>query len=239
MDFIDRWLTPIQRQEDTMHQGTVDFLRYLAQIPDENTDDSSKLPSLQEMSAHLGVSVSKLREHLEVARALELVDVRPRLGIRRIPFSFTPAVRLSLVYGVHLDHQHFEQYADLRNKLEHAYWYQAVAALTPDDHRCLQRLVDQALQKLNGVPVRIPHEEHRELHMAIYRRLDNPFVQGLLEAFWDAYESFGLNLYADYDYLQQVWRYHREMVDSILAGDFDTGLQALIAHKDLLHHRPS
>ncbi len=222
-----------------MHQGTVDFLRYLAQIPDENTEDSSKLPSLQEMSAHLGISVSKLREHLEVARALELVDVRPRLGIRRIPFSFTPAVRLSLVYGVHLDRQYFEQYADLRNKLEYAYWHQAVAALTSEDHRYLQHLVDQALQKLNGVPVRIPHEEHRELHMAIYRRLNNPFVQGLLEAFWDAYESFGLNLYADYDYLQRVWRYHREMVDSILAGDFDAGLQALVAHKDLLHHRPS
>ncbi|GAB4525083.1 MAG: hypothetical protein Fur0018_09230 [Anaerolineales bacterium] len=222
-----------------MHQGTVEFLRYLAQIPAQSPDDPSRLPSLQEMSAEMKISVSKLREHLEVARALGLVDVRPRLGIRRIPFSFTPAVRLSLVYGVHLNRQHFDQYADVRDKLERAYWHQAVSLLTPEDHRYLQGLVAQALHKLNGVPVRIPHDEHRELHMAIYSKLDNSFVHGLLAAFWDAYESFGLNLYADYDYLQRVWRYHGEMVDAIQAGDFERGLQALIAHKDLLHHRPA
>jgi len=222
-----------------MHQGTVEFLRYLAQAPDGVDAEQPKLPSLQEMSADLGVSVSKLREHLEVARALDLVDVRPRLGIRRVPFSFAPAVRLSLVYAIHLNRQYFEQYADVRNKLEQAYWRQAVSMLTPEDHADLQALMERAWQKLDGTPVRIPHVEHRELHLMIYRKLENPFVLGLLEAFWDAYESFGLNLYADYDYLRQVWQYHQEMVDAIRAGDFDKGLQALVAHKDLLHHRPA
>ncbi len=221
-----------------MHQGTVDFLRYLAQVPNGEENKQAKLPSLQDMSADLNVSVSKLREHLEVARALDLVDVRPRLGIRRLPYSFAPAVRLSLVYAIHLDREYFEYYADLRNQLEQAYWYRAVALLEPEDHAHLQTLMNRAWEKLDGTPVRIPHEEHRELHMAIYRKLENPFVLGLLEAFWDAYESFGLNLYADYDYLRQVWRYHQAMVDAIQQGDFDEGLQALVEHKDLLHHRP-
>ncbi len=222
-----------------MHQGTVEFLRYLAQTPNGGDAAQTKLPSLQEMSSDLGVSVSKLREHLEVARALDLVDVRPRLGIRRVPFSFAPAVRLSLVYAIHLDRRYFDYYADVRNKLEQAYWFQAVSMLTPEDHADLQALMERAWQKLDGTPVRIPHEEHRELHLMLYRKLQNPFVLGLLEAFWDAYESFGLNLYADYDYLRQVWRYHQQMVDAIRAGDFEEGLQALIAHKDLLHHRPA
>ncbi len=222
-----------------MQQGTVDFLRYLAQVPNGDGGEPAKLPSLQDMSTDLDVSVSKLREHLEVARALDLVDVRPRLGIRRLPYSFAPAVRLSLVYAIHLDREYFEHYADLRNQLEQAYWHRAVSLLEAEDHAYLQTLMSRAWEKLNGTPVRIPHEEHRELHMAIYRKLENPFVLGLLEAFWDAYESFGLNLYADYDYLRQVWQYHQEMVDAIRQGDFEKGLQALIEHKDLLHHRPA
>ena len=67
---------------------------------------------------------------------------------------------------------------------------------------------------------------------------ENPFVSGILEAYWEAYEAVGLNLYADYSYLEQVWNYHRQMVDSICNGDFDAGYQALVEHKDMLYHRP-
>jgi DNA-binding GntR family transcriptional regulator len=94
------------------------------------------------------------------------------------------------------------------------------------------------LEKLNGQTIQIPHQEHRQLHLGIYRRLDNPFVLGLLEAYWEAYEAVGLNLYTDIGYLQQVWAYHEEMVQSICDGDFARGYQALIEHKDLLYHRP-
>jgi DNA-binding GntR family transcriptional regulator len=74
--------------------------------------------------------------------------------------------------------------------------------------------------------------------LKIYSRLENPFVQGLLEAYWEAYEEVGLNLYTDLNYLQQVWEYHEEMVAAICDGDFTRGYAALIQHKDLLFHRP-
>jgi DNA-binding GntR family transcriptional regulator len=61
-------------------------------------------------------------------------------------------------------------------------------------------------------------------------------VLGILEAFWDAYEAVGLSVYADYNYLQEVWEYHRQMVEAINDGDFDSGYQALVSHKDLLFH---
>ena len=93
-------------------------------------------------------------------------------------------------------------------------------------------------QKLNGSPIRIPHVEHRQLHLTIYRRLDNPFVLGILEAFWDAYESARFNLYSDYHYLQDVWNYHQQMVNAICSGNFDAGHQALSEHTDLLYHHP-
>ena len=79
--------------------------------------------------------------------------------------------------------------------------------------------------------------EHRLLHLTIYNKLDNPFVSGLLEAYWEAYEAVGLNLYAGYTYLEEVWTYHQQMVDGIFSGDLEAGYQALIEHTDLIRHR--
>ena len=62
--------------------------------------------------------------------------------------------------------------------------------------------------KLSQDRIQIPHPEHRAFHLTIYSRLHNPFVLGLLEAYWDGYEAVELNTYADYGYLQEVWSYH-------------------------------
>ena len=73
----------------------------------------------------------------------------------------------------------------------------------------------------------------------IYRRLENPFVMGLLEAYWDAYEGVGLNVFAgSYEYLQKVWQYHELMVESICSGDYQAGREALVTHIGLLYQRP-
>ena len=76
------------------------------------------------------------------------------------------------------------------------------------------------------------------LHLCVFGKLGNPFVLGILEAYWEAYEAVGLNVYTDYGYLREVWTYHQKMVDAILAGDIDAGYQALVDHTDLLYHRP-
>jgi DNA-binding FadR family transcriptional regulator len=184
------------------------------------------------------VSLASLREQLEVARALGLVEVRPRLGTRRRTYSFTPAIRQSLGYALALDDEHFRKYAELRNHVESAFWYQAVQKLTDEDKRELQSLVIRAWEKLRGSPIQVPHEEHRNLHLRIYSRLENPFVTGILEAYWEAYEAVGLNVFAgSYEYLEEVWRYHQKMVEAICDGDFEAGYQALVAHTDLLYQR--
>jgi DNA-binding FadR family transcriptional regulator len=217
------------------------FLTYLVSSPAQNGsagNEPAPIPSLTELSKELGVSVASLREQLEVAKALGLVEVRPRTGIRRLPYTFFPAVFQSLSYAIHLDRSYFEAFSELRNQIEAAFWDKAVRLLTAEDHLALQTLMTQAWEKLRGSPVQIPHLEHRQLHLKIYSQLGNPFVQGVLEAYWQAYEEAGLNVYADYHYLQEVWKYHQEMVDAICAGEYERGYQALIEHKDLLYHRP-
>jgi DNA-binding FadR family transcriptional regulator len=211
-----------------------EFLRYLA--THEEVDHG--LPSLKNLSVELGVSLASLREQLEVARALGLVEVKPRLGTRRRTYSFTPAIRQSLGYALALDDEHFRKYAELRIHVESAFWSKAVQKLTDEDKRELQALVARAWGKLRGSPIQVPHEEHRNLHLQIYSRLENPFVTGILEAYWEAYEAVGLNVFAgSYEYLQEVWQYHQKMVEAICDGNFEAGYEALVAHTDLLYHR--
>ena len=63
-----------------------EFLEYLKEfVVDE--DDNDQLPSLSVLSEELDVSVARLREQLEVAKALGFVDVRPRTGIKRLEYN--------------------------------------------------------------------------------------------------------------------------------------------------------
>ena len=224
-----------------LHERTVsdtlsEFLRYLARHEEIN---GQGLPTLKELSREFGVSIASLREQLEVARALGLVEVKPRTGTKRLPYSFTPAVRQSLRYALALDNEHFQKFSELRNHIEGAYWYEAVQLLTEEDKQELQNLLARAKEKLNGNSIKIPHEEHRQLHMVIYQRLENPFVIGLLEAYWDAYEAVGLNVFTGgLSYLEQVWEYHTQMVEAICNEDYEAGYKAFIQHADLLYHRP-
>lgn len=213
-----------------------EFLSYLAHYESTN---GQRLPALSKLCAELGVSMASLREQLEVARALGLVEVRPRTGTKRLPYSFAPAVRQSLRYALILNNENFRKYSELRNHIEGAYWFEAVPLLLEEDKQELKDLLERAKEKLNGNPIQIPHEEHRQLHMVIYQRLENPFVTGLLEAYWDAYETVGLNVFTGgLSYLEEVWEYHTQMVQAICNDNYEAGYQALIQHTDLLYHRP-
>lgn len=218
------------------HNGTVhsEFIDYLLTAASQSGD---RLPPLHELSSELGLSVGKLREQLEVARMLGLVEVSPRRGITRTEYNFLPSVRLSLLTALTIDRRHFDAFSSLRSHLEVAYWHEAVALLTPVDKERLRTLVGAAWQKLNQPRAQIPYQEHREFHLTIFRRLENPFVLGLLEAYWDGYEAVELNTYADYRYLEKVWQYHERIVDAICSGDFDKGQALLIEHMRLLSSR--
>lgn len=211
----------------------------LSYIVEQNLKPGDRIPSLSELSTELNISVSKLREQLEVARSLGLVEVRPRTGIRCADFDFMPALRMSLFFALANDRQMFELYSNLRVHMEVAYWHEATALLLPEDKATLKALVERAWDKLRGERITIPHAEHRNFHMGIFSRLDNPFVKGILETYWEAYEAVELNRYADYAYLERVWSYHERIVDQLIAGENAASLETFIEHTRLLHHQPT
>ena len=211
-----------------------DFLRHIVAGGYQPGD---RIPTLGELSDQLNISVGKLREQMEVARSLGLVDMRPRTGMRLEAYDFLPAVRYSLLFALATDPNYFQSFSALRNHVESSFWHEAVSLLTENDKRELGSLIQLAWAKLNGTPIQIPHAEHKKLHLLIFSRLNNPFVKGLLEAYWEAYEAVELNLFSDYQYLREVWDYHQRIVDSIIEGDADSGRALLDEHTTLLRHR--
>lgn len=214
-----------------------DLLNYIIK---NGFQPGDRLPTISELQDpnNLGISVSKVREQLEVARALGLVEVRSKTGTRLKEFSFTPAVRLSLFFALATDLRYFEMFSALRTHLELAFWHEACKLITDADKQELGGYIEAARSKLNAERIRIPTEEHRAFHLTIFKHLENPFVLGLLEAYWDAYEAVELNRYGDFSYHKQVWDYHERILDAICAGDFDAAQKAFIDHTKLLHHQP-
>ncbi len=211
-----------------------DILRY---IVTHQMQAGDKLPTISELSDELGVSVSKIREELAVARTLGLVQIKPRTGTQVQAFDFGPAATVSVLYALGLNRAYFQDFSQLRESVELSFWHEAVVQLTSDEIAQLRQLVACAREKLNHIPIEVPFNEHRQLHLMFFKHLDNPFVQGILQAYWEAYQAFGLALYADISYHREVWDYHERMVDCVARGDFDGGHCALQEHIGLLRYR--
>lgn len=210
------------------------FLEYLS---DNYPGEEDQMPSLSELSKALGISLSTLREQLEVARVLGFIEIKPRAGMRTLPYNFSNTVKLSTCYGIKRTPSLFKQYTSLRNHLELSYWYEAARLIDNTDISEMYALVSTAKKKLLCIPIELPACEHRRLHMLVYSKLQNPFVIGLLETYWDLFEQFGYLQTPEIDYLEKVWLYHGKIVDAVANNDLALGYNLMREHMDLFNQR--
>lgn len=199
---------------------------------------SDRLPTLNTLQDddHLGIGISKVREQLEVARALGFIEVRSKTGMRLKDYDFAPAVRLSLFFAIAQNPRAFELFGEVRNHLEVAFWNEAVERMKAEDFEAMRQCITQAREKLESKQVRIPNDEHRTFHLTQFKRLDNPFVMGILEAYWDAYEAVEVTRYASYQYLKQVWQYHENILDALTQGETERAKTLFIEHTKLIRY---
>ena len=198
-----------------------------------------KLPPMEDLAEELAISRGKLREEMVVMQAYGVVDMRPGDGTYVCPFDFYTAIRTLTLYSTACDWRNFDHLYRLRVQLEITFWQEAIQNLTREDKEELARIVDQAEHKLTGSPVEIPHKGHRDFHLLIFGRLDNKFVQGLLKAYWDAYEAVGLHRYFDLNYYQKMWSSHRAIAEAIISNQHKKGQEILVQHFTLLENRLS
>ena len=73
--------------------------------------------------------------------------------------------------------------------------------------------------------------------MKIYEKLNNVFVKGLLESYWDVYELIGLDLFTDIAYLENVWLFHEKIINAIRRKEFPEAYLLLNDHMELIYER--
>ena len=205
--------------------------------PSECGDDPVKLPSMGDLAQEIGVSRGKLREELIAAQAYGVVEMRPGDGTYVNALNFHAAIRPTVLYSIACDRQNFDHFRKLRAFLEVAFWDEATRALDESDYAQMEQIVDRAERKLKGTPIQIPHDEHRELHLRIFANLENPFVQGILKAYWDAYEAVELHHYFELSYYEKMWTSHRALVDALKSGRPQQGRDVLVQHFTILENR--
>jgi len=216
------------------NRNQMEFIDYLLK---KSKNGMKKLPPIAVIAKDLGLSIPMVREYLAVAKQLGLINIQPRTGISILPYDFSPAISTSLYYAVQSEYAYFEQYSDLRNQIEKAYFIPAAKQLLRNDIQGLLEIVDNALKQLQSNPIRIPHEEHKQFHLNIYKYLDNVFIDGILNTYWDMYELVGLNTYADFSYLEIVWKYHQDIAVAVADNKLSTAYTLLTDHIALLKSR--
>ncbi|PKN84099.1 MAG: hypothetical protein CVU46_15180 [Chloroflexi bacterium HGW-Chloroflexi-8] len=212
-----------------------DFLRYLAKRANCGND---RLPSLSVLSRELGISVASLREQLEIARVLGFVEIRPKTGIKWLPYNFANSILVSSAYAIEISSQYFDQFRDLRNHLESVYFFEAVTSLRNNDIERLFIIIENAETKIKSNPPRTPHIEHRDWHLLLFSHIENVFLNGILSVFWDIYENQGYAFVSDMVYLSNVWSYHKKITEQIALQNYSDAYQAFLEHKDLIKSRP-
>ncbi len=212
-------------------RGLLDYLIEKARQP------KSEIPTIQQLSSELGISTACLREQMELAKNLGIIATQPRKGIEIREYQFKPAVEKSLYYAISLDKKYFHQFSELRNHLEKAFFVESAKTLSEENIIELKGFVSKAQSKLNSFPVQIPHQEHRDYHLSIYRPHKNTFLLGILESYWDMYEQVGLDTYNNLSYLVNVWDYHKNILEKIEHKDFEGAYLLLIAHMELIDER--
>lgn len=224
-----------------MLQGILPYpiLQYIVdeELAVQNGAKPAKLPPMDELAQALGMSRGKLREDLIVAQAYGVVEMRPGDGTYVRPLDFYTVMRTLVLYSTACDWENFDHFYKLRVQVEIGFWDEATANLTEEDKQELLEVVERAEQKLKGSPAEIPHREHRNLHLLMFRRLENGFVQGLLKTYWDAYEAVGLHRYFDLSYYESMWANHRAIVEALVNGQTEKGQEILVRHFTLLDSR--
>jgi DNA-binding FadR family transcriptional regulator len=218
----------------TLVPNLSELLSYLATLSDE---DDQRIPPLHILSKQLGISVATLREQLTEARSLGIVEVKPKAGIRKLPYDFSAALKPGLHYAILGECLSYHQFADLRKHLETAYFVEAAQTLDNRTIDRLDQLVKEAQLIIQRNPGMVPAKEHREFHTLIYKHLENQYLDGILDAFWEVYHLSGMEVYPDYTYVERVWQYHARIVDQLRNRNYSAGLSLLIEHMDLLNQR--
>jgi GntR family transcriptional repressor for pyruvate dehydrogenase complex len=189
-----------------------------------------RLPTEHALARRFRVSRPLVREALQALRALGVVESKPRVGLRVLPFR--PEAQFdALIPRIRTEEERAELY-ELRCLLEPAVLRLAARRARPAELDALERPLRVPLPRARAAAVREGLERDIAFHEGLWRLAGNRFVlglKGLLVRYFAALERGVLSVPA----LRRANAQHLAVVRALKAGDLLRAERALARNLDV------
>lgn len=208
-------------------------------IIDHGYKTGDVLPAEAVLASELGISRPSLREAIRVLQTLGVVESRHGTGTFVGEFSLAPLVD-GLAFNILIQDDEstvriIRELLKVREILEKELVSAAAVELTAEVIDELDEIVDR--MELRAINKQEFSREDREFHDLLYRRLGNPLVVQLIQAFWDVFDRLRESLPDVIGDLGDIVANHQLIVDCLRRRDGQAAADAMSDHFDGIRNR--
>ncbi|CAM3710429.1 Transcriptional regulator, GntR family [Deinococcus saxicola] len=196
-------------------------------IEDHHLQPGDPLPSEGQLAKDMGMSRLSLREGVKTLEAVGILEARQGDGIYVKAFTFD-SIFENLPYSFASDGQSLRDLLQVRTALEEGLVGMVVSQSSPEQIAELDGLAQQMVTKAqNGQTF---EDEDREFHLTLYRPLNNPFLNRLVQLFWEVFRRLHGNAGVTHWNLEQTAQDHVAIVEAIRVGEGEQLTRAMHTH---------
>lgn len=166
--------------------------------------------------------------------AVGILEARQGEGLYVKAFSFD-SIFENLPYSFAVDGKSLRDLLQVRTALEEGLVGMVVTRTTPAQLARLEELVGEMLTK--AAAGETFEGEDRDFHRVLYAPLENPFLDRLVELFWEVFHRLNGNADVSLWNLEQTARDHQALLDALRVGQAQQVTAAMHTHFQQIHAR--
>lgn len=205
-------------------QAQVSIKRY---IEEHHLKPGDQLPPEGQLAKDMGMSRLSLRESVKTLEAVGILEARPGEGIYVKAFTFD-SIFENLPYSFAADGKSLVDLLQVRTALEEGLIGMMVGRTTPEQLDRLEQLASTMVQKAKAGETF--EDEDRAFHMTLYGPLENPFLNRLVELFWEVFRRMHGGADVTHWNLEQTAVDHLAILNALRAGKPEETVAAMRTH---------
>jgi len=203
-------------------------------IEDHHLKPGDLLPPETQLARDMGMSRLSLREGVKSLEAVGILEAKQGEGIYVKAFTFD-SIFENLPYSFATDGKSLRDLLQVRTALEEGLIGMVADHATPEQLDHLERLARHMLTKARAGETF--EDEDREFHLVLYQPLGNPFLNRLVELFWEVFRRLHGSANVTHWNLEQTAHDHLSILNALRAKDRQRITEAMHAHFQQIHER--
>ena len=203
-------------------------------IDERQLQPGDGLPPEAQLAKDIGISRLSLREGVKSLEAVGILEARQGEGLYVKAFTFD-SIFENLPYSFASDGKSLRHLLQVRTALEEGLVGMLANKTTPSQLQELERLTDSMFSKARTLQTF--EDEDREFHRVLYSPLDNPFLNRLVDLFWEVFHRLGGSADITLWHLEQTATDHQAIVEALKRGQPAQITAAMHAHFQQIRER--